>query len=86
MEGMKEFPDKFWDLAIVDPPYGSADAINPISSVNKYAAKRSIYAEFELIERATPHLINKLELFAREESEGWDVYGNEVNNSIQLTA
>ena len=22
MEGMKQFPDKFFDLAIVDPPYG----------------------------------------------------------------
>jgi len=22
MDGMKEFPDKFFDLAIVDPPYG----------------------------------------------------------------
>ena len=22
MEGMKEFPDKFFDLAITDPPYG----------------------------------------------------------------
>ena len=22
MEGMKEIPDKFFDLAIVDPPYG----------------------------------------------------------------
>ena len=22
MDGMKQFPDKFWDLAIVDPPYG----------------------------------------------------------------
>ena len=30
MEGMKQFPDKFFDLAIVDPPYGNA--INP--SVN----------------------------------------------------
>ena len=25
MEGMKEFPDNFFDLAIVDPPYGSAN-------------------------------------------------------------
>lgn len=25
MEGMKEFPDKFFDLAIVDPPYGGGD-------------------------------------------------------------
>ena len=23
MEGMKQFPDKFFDLAIVDPPYGA---------------------------------------------------------------
>ncbi len=30
MEGMKEFPDKYFDLAIVDPPYGGAgqDAFN----------------------------------------------------------
>lgn len=25
MEGMKQFPDKFFDLAIVDPPYGSGN-------------------------------------------------------------
>lgn len=24
MDGMKMFPDKFFDLAIVDPPYGNA--------------------------------------------------------------
>lgn len=23
MQGMKEFPDKYFDLAIVDPPYGA---------------------------------------------------------------
>lgn len=22
MEGMKQFPDKFFDIAVVDPPYG----------------------------------------------------------------
>ncbi len=26
MEGMKQFPDKYFDLAIVDPPYGLMDA------------------------------------------------------------
>lgn len=26
MEGMKEFPDKFFDLAIVDPPYGIGES------------------------------------------------------------
>jgi N6-adenosine-specific RNA methylase IME4 len=28
--------------------------------------------------------VNKLELFAREQAEGWDVFGNEVENSIIL--
>lgn len=27
MEGMKEFPDKYFDLAIVDPPYGDGGAV-----------------------------------------------------------
>ena len=26
MKGMKGFPDKFFDLAIVDPPYGDGNA------------------------------------------------------------
>lgn len=26
MEGMKQFPDKYFDLAIVDPPYGLLEA------------------------------------------------------------
>ena len=26
MEGMKSFPDKYFDLAIVDPPYGIGEA------------------------------------------------------------
>lgn len=25
VEGMKQFPDKYFDLAIVDPPYGGAN-------------------------------------------------------------
>lgn len=28
MDGMKMFPDKFFDLAIVDPPYGNAANAN----------------------------------------------------------
>lgn len=31
MIGMKEFPDKFFDLAIVDPPYGIGDFNQPPS-------------------------------------------------------
>lgn len=28
MDGMKEFPDKYFDLAIVDPPYGGGASQN----------------------------------------------------------
>lgn len=29
MEGMKQYPDKFFDLAVVDPPYGIGISSNP---------------------------------------------------------
>lgn len=37
----------------------------------------------ELIESVSPG--TKVELFARKETIGWDVFGNEVNNSILLS-
>lgn len=39
---------------------------------------------YELIESVSPG--NYLELFARNERKGWDVFGNEVSNSIKLNA
>lgn len=40
IEAMKEFPDKFFDLAIVDPPYGiNADQFNNGSGASKDAGK-----------------------------------------------
>jgi site-specific DNA-methyltransferase (adenine-specific) len=36
-----------FDLAIVDPPYGGNDAINPKSSNNVYKAKRQLHREFK---------------------------------------
>lgn len=47
MTYMAGLPDKAFDLAIVDPPYGAGDAINPVSSLNKYKAKRGNYHEFD---------------------------------------
>ncbi|OQB44853.1 MAG: hypothetical protein BWY02_02694 [bacterium ADurb.Bin157] len=32
MDGMKEFPDKYFELAIVDPPYGIGDKFKGGSS------------------------------------------------------
>lgn len=37
-----------------------------------------------LIERATLHLPNKLEMFARAKYDGWDTWGNEVDNDILI--
>jgi len=52
MELLKNTEDNYYDLAIVDPPYGGHDAINPKSSTNVYKAKRTNYKEFKNI---APH-------------------------------
>ena len=36
MQGMKEFPDNYFDLAIVDPPYGIERLKNPRGRLEKY--------------------------------------------------
>lgn len=35
LEGMKQYPDKYFDLAVVDPPYGFANNAIPNNSANK---------------------------------------------------
>ena len=49
MEGMKQYPDKFFDLAIVDPPYGigaSADSrVGGSYTVNMGGVKRKVEAK-----------------------------------------
>ena len=52
MEGMKQIPDKYFDLAIVDPPYGGNDAIGLIDNngLTKQATQRTNYKLFNNIE------------------------------------
>lgn len=38
----------------------------------------------ELIEKTTPHMPRKLEMFARKKSENWHVWGDEVESNIKL--
>lgn len=51
MEGMKEFPDKYFDLAIVDPPYGigvgSIAYTNGVKRVGNALADRKDYRHTE---------------------------------------
>jgi site-specific DNA-methyltransferase (adenine-specific) len=51
MELMSRYPDKYFDLAIVDPPYGNIDAIGLIDNKKKgkQATKRTNYKLFENI-------------------------------------
>jgi site-specific DNA-methyltransferase (adenine-specific) len=48
---MARYPDKYFDLAIVDPPYGNIDAIGLIDNKKKgkQATKRTNYKLFENI-------------------------------------
>ncbi len=51
----------------------------------KHSQKPEVFRE--LIERAIVNIPDKvkLELFARKETEGWDVFGNQVENSITIS-
>ena len=42
MDGMKEFPDKYFDLAIVDPPYAIEKAFNATSRIEKYGDMHTV--------------------------------------------
>lgn len=46
IELMKRYPDKYFDLAITDPPYGNNDAIGVLNG-NGHSAKRKDYKLFE---------------------------------------
>jgi N6-adenosine-specific RNA methylase IME4 len=49
--------------------------------VKQHSRKPEI--SYQIIERLYPNF-DKLELFARREREGWDVWGNEVESSVAL--
>ncbi len=42
MEYMRTLPDKFFDLAVVDPPYGIAKAFQATSRITKYGQLRTV--------------------------------------------
>ena len=67
MQGMKEFPDKYFDLAIVDPPYGigvgSMAYTNGVQVVGKALAKRRDYSGHSEWDKAIPEKAYFDELF-----------------------
>ena len=47
LEAMREFPDKFFELAIVDPPFGNDTDVMNLDNGNGHAAKRTQVKEYE---------------------------------------
>lgn len=45
MEGMKEFPDKYFGLAVVDPPYGGGGTLQAGSGKDKVTRTGGTWAE-----------------------------------------
>ena len=72
MEAMKKAPDNHWDLAIVDPPYGSNDAISipNCKSTFKQATKRKKYKVFKNI-APSPKYFNVLNRVCKK----WIIWG-----------
>lgn len=42
MEGMKQYPDKYFDLAIVDPPYGIEKGFDGQKRIKKYGQLKTV--------------------------------------------
>ena len=53
MEGMKQFPDKFFDLAVVDPPYGDGSKLSDNSGGywNRFGGRFDRYKNAQTWER-----------------------------------
>ena len=45
MEGMKQFPDKYFDLAVVDPPYGKANGEFKAKGETRFGGRFDKYVE-----------------------------------------
>lgn len=50
LEGMKQFPDKYFDLAIVDPPYGDASE-NSGGGYNRFGQRFDKYKNPQAIQK-----------------------------------
>lgn len=62
MEGMKQFPDKYFDLAVVDPPYGIGENGDKNHTRSKLASAAD-YKPFSGFDKAAPPQEYYTELF-----------------------
>jgi site-specific DNA-methyltransferase (adenine-specific) len=78
MELMARYPDNYFDLAIVDPPYGGNDAIGLKNnkSKSKQASKRSDYKLFENIEPPKEYFEELIRVSKHQVIWGVNFYNN----------
>lgn len=62
MEGMKQFPDKYFELAIVDPPYGIGESGGKNKSRSKLGKSKN-YKDYEGMDKEPPSIEYFTELF-----------------------
>lgn len=81
MELMARYPDNYFDLAIVDPPYGGNDAINLIDNKKgKQATKRTNYNQFKNIAPSTRYFKE-----LKRVSKNQIIWGVNFYNNYDLT-
>lgn len=74
MEAMKEFPDKFFDLAVVDPPYGGGSQIVQVEREGLFGGA----ADFE--RRRRSRFGGRFDRYHIGSPDRWEV-GNEVSDA-----
>jgi len=101
MEGMKEYPDNFFDLAIVDPPYGAGKNVmnytaTPKARKNKRTQKHMMKGWN--IERPSPDYFNELFRISKNQiicggnyfdlpiSRGWIFWDKKYENTYNFSA
>lgn len=82
MELMKRYPDNYFDLAIVDPPYGGNDAIGlkDNTSNGKQATKRTNYNVFENVAPSIEYF-NELKRVSKHQI----IWGVNFYNNVDLS-
>lgn len=70
MEGMKQFPDKFFDLAIVDPPYGINVGQSSMGAGGSCTAPEQSDRESALQAEGTRHIFPSAERRTRNIKQG----------------
>ncbi len=68
MEGMKQFPDKYFDLAVVDPPYGIGESGSKNHTRSKLAKSKN-YKAFSGNDKEPPDSAYFNELFRVSKSQ-----------------